>query len=485
MLILISFTTIQSTWAQKVRLSTPKVDSVIVIETPECPHCLKIVWDSIPNADYYEILKYDPNNNNNLPEPYPEGDPYIYEPFFIDRTSNASLYAEKYHVVARSKSSQNFIDSPWSDTVITLYLNPIEYDSCNTSINLSWTGKNNNSRFKIYRNTNNSDFILIDSTNATKYTDNKLEANSTYSYKITLTDNNTFSNSNTREKQITSLLIPNPNKQFIYKIHPSANGFAIYANTDSSIQVSSYTLYASSNINGNYTQVSTLPYTGSENIIFNNATTSWYKFLTKNICGVYVDTSNTIRPVTLTAIQNGNNVALEWNSAFHNPEYEEFYLIIISDNQIILEEKIENSENKTNIDISTLGGSTNESYVFQIKNINEKSYQVLSNYAQVYKTVFLNIPNAFTPNSDHLNDRIGPFQKYITNTDVTKFSSFHFRVIDKYGGVVYKTNNPDNSWDGTKQGIQLHEGPYFYNLDFTTGEGQKIEQTGFIELIYP
>src|SRR5690606_37863556 len=56
------------------------------------------------------------------------------------------------------------------------------------------------------------------------------------------------------------------------------------------------------------------------------------------------------------------------------------------------------------------------------------------------------IPNAFTPNGDGLND---VFQ--IQNLDFEKILAF--RIYNRYGQLVFETNNVKEGWDGTINGV--------------------------------
>lgn len=53
-----------------------------------------------------------------------------------------------------------------------------------------------------------------------------------------------------------------------------------------------------------------------------------------------------------------------------------------------------------------------------------------------------NIPNAFTPNNDQINDRFRPLLDCIPAT-------FLFRIFDRWGNLVFETNDPLSAWDGT------------------------------------
>jgi gliding motility-associated-like protein len=71
---------------------------------------------------------------------------------------------------------------------------------------------------------------------------------------------------------------------------------------------------------------------------------------------------------------------------------------------------------------------------------------------------FYDLPNTFTPNSDGANDLFQPclLYRYISSVD--------FRVTNRWGQVVFETDDPAINWDGKDQqnGQDLAEGVYFY-----------------------
>lgn len=71
---------------------------------------------------------------------------------------------------------------------------------------------------------------------------------------------------------------------------------------------------------------------------------------------------------------------------------------------------------------------------------------------------FYELPNVFTPNADGANDFFRPCLPY-------RFvSSVDFKVFNRWGQMVFETNNPEIMWDGTDQNNAklLAEDVYFY-----------------------
>ncbi len=77
--------------------------------------------------------------------------------------------------------------------------------------------------------------------------------------------------------------------------------------------------------------------------------------------------------------------------------------------------------------------------------------------------VKLKIPNIFTPNGDGINDyfQIGYDTGEPINDLNRYFLSHKLVIFNRWGRIVYESNNYKNDWDGGK----LPDGTYFYVLD--------------------
>lgn len=106
----------------------------------------------------------------------------------------------------------------------------------------------------------------------------------------------------------------------------------------------------------------------------------------------------------------------------------------------------------------------------------------LSNIVCVDNCPTYNLPNAFTPNGDGQNERFRPFS-------ICFIERVEFRVFNRWGEVVFTTNDPEINWDGTNlQGQPLKEGTYYYSCRYferrVDGIAPGPEQLkGYIELI--
>lgn len=91
-------------------------------------------------------------------------------------------------------------------------------------------------------------------------------------------------------------------------------------------------------------------------------------------------------------------------------------------------------------------------------------------------TMHENIPTAFTPNGDGLNDKFR-----VTNIKYQRL--VEFRVYNRWGVEIYSDINPANGWDGTYKGEPQEVGVYYYLIRVITPEGKMRTYKGDVTLL--
>lgn len=99
-----------------------------------------------------------------------------------------------------------------------------------------------------------------------------------------------------------------------------------------------------------------------------------------------------------------------------------------------------------------------------------------SMYVYVFKDPVVYIPNAFTPNGDGLNDLL----KVITFDDVTMRD---FSIYDRWGKIIFETDDMNTGWDGTYLNKDLEVGAYLYIFTGEDARQDPIQLEGQINLI--
>ncbi len=90
------------------------------------------------------------------------------------------------------------------------------------------------------------------------------------------------------------------------------------------------------------------------------------------------------------------------------------------------------------------------------------------------------VPNAFTPNGDEVNDTFGPIAGYLDRND-----EYRMTIYDRWGHVMYETDNFYKTWSGEDEDGFVQEGVYVYSIRFRTGGGELFEQNGTVMVLFP
>lgn len=85
------------------------------------------------------------------------------------------------------------------------------------------------------------------------------------------------------------------------------------------------------------------------------------------------------------------------------------------------------------------------------------------------------IPSAFTPNDDGNNDIL-----YVRGNNI---QSIDLQIFNRWGELVFQSDNPSNGWDGTFKGKKADPGVFVYQLKATCFDGQDFYKKGNITLI--
>ncbi|MDQ3143094.1 MAG: PKD domain-containing protein [Bacteroidota bacterium] len=98
---------------------------------------------------------------------------------------------------------------------------------------------------------------------------------------------------------------------------------------------------------------------------------------------------------------------------------------------------------------------------------------------RVYRDFSLFMPNSFTPNSDGHNDEFKPVGQFFA------LEKFTLKIFDRWGGLVFQTNNPDLGWDGRFQNSSrdVPSGVYVYDLYYKVNRKEAISERKMLSLI--
>ncbi|MEO6230052.1 MAG: gliding motility-associated C-terminal domain-containing protein [Ferruginibacter sp.] len=86
-------------------------------------------------------------------------------------------------------------------------------------------------------------------------------------------------------------------------------------------------------------------------------------------------------------------------------------------------------------------------------------------------------PTSFSPNGDSKNDLFGP----LGNVDL--ISNYKLSIYNRYGELVFTTNNPATKWDGSFKGSKIAVASYVWYANYTFKGVVKRSQYGTVTVI--
>ncbi|RUA29947.1 MAG: hypothetical protein DSY76_02905, partial [Bacteroidetes bacterium] len=106
-----------------------------------------------------------------------------------------------------------------------------------------------------------------------------------------------------------------------------------------------------------------------------------------------------------------------------------------------------------------------------------KNYTVDFHVETIDCSCMMAVPNVFTPNGDGLNDYFFPVINCM-------FEKYHIAIFNRWGQLLFESNNQNEKWDGKYLNNEVPEGVYFYVIDYVQPfqEGKESHHSGSITI---
>lgn len=90
-------------------------------------------------------------------------------------------------------------------------------------------------------------------------------------------------------------------------------------------------------------------------------------------------------------------------------------------------------------------------------------------------TPLADVPNAFSPNGDGVNDKI-----FVRGYGITRMK---WRIYNRWGIMVFESSTITDGWDGRYKCVLQPADIYTYGLEIEFSSGEKLSKTGDITLL--
>ncbi len=172
-------------------------------------------------------------------------------------------------------------------------------------------------------------------------------------------------------------------------------------------------------------------------------------------------------------IDKNNVVSLSWNeysgfqNGVNNYTIEKFYQGTSSGSQNTLATNY--SEVETNSAEQAIG------YRVTAMPVNSTLPPAVSNLLILAKPNNIYYPTAFTPDGNGNNDIFFVKGQFIV--------SYSLQIFNRWGQMIFTSDNVEEGWDGTINGKPQPEGTYIFNLDITDLAGREFKKNGSFLLL--
>jgi gliding motility-associated-like protein len=99
----------------------------------------------------------------------------------------------------------------------------------------------------------------------------------------------------------------------------------------------------------------------------------------------------------------------------------------------------------------------------------------VSNTIEVSPSMYIYVPNSFTPNDDGLNDSFGGLGHGVKD--------YHLIIYNRWGELIFESDSMNKQWDGNYHGESAPIGSYIYNIDSTGYYNQDFHKEGMVSII--
>lgn len=259
---------------------------------------------------------------------------------------------------------------------------------------------------------------------------------------------------------------------------------------DSKINVNEYKLFRAKDASS-FEYCQTIPYSAKDNITITdnlpepaNEHTFSYYLQAPDGCNLNYTKSNKVTTMKLNIEQTSfTNNHLTWTPfvGWQVLKYEIYRFSEGSNDPLFV-----GTTNNTTYDddvLSLLSAADKTYYYIKAieKNVGPDNNQenAISSYNYIKRETLFFIPNAFIPkDGSHIGiDVFKPECHFIRN------GSYQMKIYNRWGELMFSTNNQDQGWDGKYKGEYCPQGTYIYRIQYINSQGKQETKGGAFALI--
>ncbi len=399
--------------------------------------------------------------------------------------------------IAAIDSCGNKSPGTFSTPLRPIFFNSVNYTICNETNSISWESYINAEpeieKYLIWSSKNNEPTAIVGEVpgDVTNFNHTNIENQTDYTYYIQAVFGNNTSTS--CENSITTGSYIKPG--YIYLANADVqedNTIDLELDADLLPLDCSWEIYRSETGSGTQTLLTTInrssvssnPFTYADQTA--DGSTGFYDYTIKVIdsCNRQDLESDLMKTVFLQGSKiSENQHQLVWNAFEGYENGVSKYYIFRSTNITVVPLLIDsvNSSTLSYIDNVSMVSTTESEFTYKVQAVedgpNSFGYQNVSNSNRVIflRDTELYMPNAFRPNG--VNNIFKPVTTGFAG------SNYLFQIFNRWGQVIFETNDPNEGWNGIHNGNHAPQGVYIYRLVYDDVNGNPIDRKGNVTLI--
>ncbi len=208
-----------------------------------------------------------------------------------------------------------------------------------------------------------------------------------------------------------------------------------------------------------------------------NDSAYYYQIVALDACGFPMDSSTIFRSIYLQLEDMGEgNVRLNWN-AFEGWDDNSFDYAIFRLTDGMIDAGFPWYDTALVYNDVDPGPQTGR-ITYYVEATRDDEVKSRSNEVLLPGEAEIALPNAFKPDSDYEINRI--FLPIVKNVEP---SSYLFTIYNRWGQLVFETNDPSQGWDGSRNGSISPGGIYAYLVTYSDYNGNTFQQRGAVTLL--
>jgi gliding motility-associated-like protein len=397
-----------------------------------------------------------------------------------------------YNVYAAIEGETN---SPWSDTLKTIFLYQPQHDICANEISLTWTDYINMveelDRYQILASADGTNYAPIGNTapDVTTFVHTDPLPDNQYSYKIRAVNEDGTRTSTSCARAVFSRTYPRPEFANIITATVQDNSFIHLdweADTLAPIlrfdierraaNENTFTIFQSFEDDSGYE-----PQTLADDLTADfNAWSYEYRVVMWDSCDQNPRYSQIARTMHLSGepLPDYTN-RLQWNHyGGWDADVDSYNIYRSSDGMFTQIDDVPGSVNEYSDDISAFSGAGGV-FNYYIEAVENGGNNALSKSNQITLETETRVeaPNAFIPGALPPDNEFKPVVNFIA------VGSYELMIFNKWGEVIFTTRDTEEGWDGRQNGELLPPGAYVYLIKYRTPEGKNMEKRGTVTII--